>query len=106
VFNKFTERNWKILDAAREVAKELGRSVAEISLNWVATQPGVTSTIIGATSLKQLEANLQSITFEIPAELRQKLDDASRLEPVHPYMFFDEVLQDRIRGGVKVRKWS
>jgi aryl-alcohol dehydrogenase-like predicted oxidoreductase len=106
VFNKFTERNWKIIETVQQIAKELGRSAAEISLNWVATQPGVTSTIIGATSLKQLEANLNSITFEIPPTLRQKLDDVSGLEPVHPYMFFDELLQDRIRGGVKVRKWS
>lgn len=106
VFNKFSERNWKIIDTVQEVAKDLGRSAAEVSLNWVATQPGVTSPIIGATSLKQLESNLGAIGFKLPAELRKKLDDASRLDDAHPYMFFDEVLQDRIRGGVKVRKWS
>jgi aryl-alcohol dehydrogenase-like predicted oxidoreductase len=106
VFNKFTERNWKIIDALKEVAKELGRSPAEVALNWAATQPGVTSTIIGATKFEQLESNLASITFEIPAELRQKLDEVSRIESVHPYMFFDELLQDRVRGGVKVSKWS
>ena len=106
VFNKFTDRNWKIIDVLQEVAKQLGRSYAEVALNWVATQPGVTSAIIGATRLKQLESNLASITFEIPAELRKKLDEVSRIESVHPYMFFDEVLQDRVRGGVKVRKWS
>ncbi len=105
VFNKFTERNWKILDAVRDVAKQLGRSPAEVALNWVASQPGVTSTIIGATRLKQLESNLASLSFEIPAELRNKLDGASAIESVHPYMFFDEVLQDRVRGGVKVSKW-
>ena len=106
VFNKFTERNWNILDAVKEVAQQLGRTQAEVALNWVATQPGVTSTIIGATRLKQLESNLVAITFEIPPELRSKLDEASRIESVHPYMFFEEVLQDRVRGGVKVSKWS
>ena len=106
VFGKFTERNWQIIDVLKEIATQLGRTPAEIALNWVATQPGVTSTIIGATKLKQLEANLGSITFEVPAELRKKLDDVSRLESVHPYMFFEEVLQDRVRGGVKITKWS
>ena len=106
VFNKFTERNWKIIDVLQEAAKQLGRSPAEIALNWVATQPGVTSTIIGATKLKQLESNLASITFAIPAELRNRLDEVSRIESVHPYMFFDEVLQARVHGGVKVSKWS
>jgi aryl-alcohol dehydrogenase-like predicted oxidoreductase len=106
VFNKFTERNWKVLDAVREVAKTMDRPVAQVALNWVATQPGITSTIIGATSSRQLESNLEAIGFTIPTELRGKLDEASQMEPAYPYMFFDEVLQDRVRGGVKVRKWS
>ncbi len=106
VFNKFSERNWKVLETAQKVAKQLNRSVAQVALNWVATQPGITSTILGATKLKQLEDNLGAIGFEIPAELRQQLDEASRLEPAHPYVFFDEVLQDRVRGGVKVARWS
>jgi aryl-alcohol dehydrogenase-like predicted oxidoreductase len=105
-FDKFTERNWKILDTLKEVANTLGRSPAEAAVNWVATQPGITSTIIGARTLAQLQANLRSLDFEIPAELRKKLDDISRLEQAHPYMFFEEVLQDRVRGGTKVRKWS
>ncbi len=106
VFNKLTERNWAILDAEKEAAHHLGRSPAEVALNWVATQPGITSTIIGTTKLKQLESNLAAITFEIPTELRQKLDEVSSIESVHPYMFFEDVLQDRVRGGVKVSRWS
>ncbi len=106
VFNKFTERNWKVLDSLQEVAKTIGRSPAQVALNWVATQPGVTSTIIGATKLSQLEDNLAALSFEIPPELRQKLDNASALEPIHPYMFFGDVLQSRVRGGVTVRKWG
>ncbi|MGA9566288.1 MAG: aldo/keto reductase [Candidatus Korobacteraceae bacterium] len=105
-FKKFTERNWQILDAVLEVAKQLNRPAAQVALNWVATQPGVTSTIIGATKLAQLEDNLAALSFEIPVELRAKLDAASQLEPTHPYMFFSGVLQERIHGGVKVRKWS
>src|SRR5208337_654459 len=46
VFERFTECNWKIVDVLMGVAKQIGRPPAEIELNWVATQPGVTSTII------------------------------------------------------------
>jgi aryl-alcohol dehydrogenase-like predicted oxidoreductase len=106
VFQKFTERNWRVLDSLQEVAKQMGRPPAQVALNWVATQPGVTSTIIGATKLKQLEDNLAALSFEIPPELRQKLDQAGALEAIHPYMFFEDVLQGRVRGGVKVRRWS
>src|SRR5664279_4073367 len=87
-FKKFTERNFRILDALVEVAQALNRPAAQVALNWVVTQPGVTSTIIGAT------------------KLRSKLDAASQLEAAHPYMFFSGVLQDRVNGGVKVRRWS
>lgn len=105
VFHKFTERNWKIIDALEAVAKELGRSMAQVALHWAATQPGITSTILGATRKQQLEDNLASLEFTIPAELRQKLNEASALEPAHPYMFFEELLQGRINGGVTVHKW-
>ena len=83
----------------------MGRTPAEVALNWVVTQPGITSTIIGATSMKQLESNLAAIEFKIPAELRQQLDTVSSIEAVHPYVFFEKVLQDRIAGGVKVSGW-
>ncbi len=105
-FKKFTERNYQILEVLQEVAKELDRPAAQVALNWVATQPGVTSTIIGATKLLQLEDNLAALSFEIPAELRAKLDTASQLDSAHPYMFFEGVLQERIHGGVTVKKWK
>jgi aryl-alcohol dehydrogenase-like predicted oxidoreductase len=105
-FNKFTERNWRILDVIQEVAKQTGHTPAEVALNWVAHQPGVTSTIIGATSLKQLDANLNAITLEVSEEAHKKLDEVSQLDAAHPYMFFDGVLQNRVRGGTRIRKWS
>jgi len=105
-FKKFTERNWRILDSLLEVAKATGRPAAQVALNWVVTQPGVTSTIIGATKLSQLEDNLAALSFAIPAKLRDELDAVSELEPAHPYMFFSGILQERIHGGVTVRRWD
>ena len=105
-FKKFTERNYRILDSLLEVAKLLDRPAAQVALNWVATQSGVTSTIIGATKLAQLDDNLAALSFEIPSELRMKLDTASELEAAHPYMFFTGVLQERVHGGVNVKHWS
>jgi hypothetical protein len=106
LFQRFTERNWRILDVVLDVAKRMKKSPAQIALNWVATQPGVTSTIIGATKLSQLEDNLAAIEFEIPADLRTRLDEASAIEPVHPYLFFTEAMQSRITGGAQVQSWT
>jgi aryl-alcohol dehydrogenase-like predicted oxidoreductase len=107
LFERFTDRNWGIVDALLEVAKQLGRPPAEVALNWVATQPGVTSTILGMTKVAQLDSNLASLDFEIPLELRACLDNASALDPTaHPYVFFGPKLQARIRGDLSIRPWT
>jgi aryl-alcohol dehydrogenase-like predicted oxidoreductase len=104
-FNRFQERNWKVLDAVVSVAKQLGKPPAQVALNWVTTQPGITSTILGARTSTQLEDNLAAISFEIPADLRKQLTDASAIEPGHPYLFFTPMLQARIGGGTSINPW-
>jgi hypothetical protein len=89
-----------------DVAKKLGKTRAQVALNWVATQPGITSPILGATKLSQLEDNLGAIEFSIPAELRKSLDDASAMERGAPYGFFEPMLQSWISGGTALRPWS
>jgi aryl-alcohol dehydrogenase-like predicted oxidoreductase len=106
IFNRFTDRNWRIVDALQDVAKQFGKPPAQVALNWVATQPGVTSTILGASKMAQLEDNLAAIEFTIPAELRKRLDEASTPELTHPYNFFVPFTQSRISGGVAVRPWT
>jgi aryl-alcohol dehydrogenase-like predicted oxidoreductase len=107
IFERCTERNWKILDVLLEVSKAIGRPPAEVALNWVATQPGVTSTIIGTTKLVQLESNLSSLDFEIPTELRARLDRAGELDlTVQPYVFFSPTLQARVKGNFAIRPWT
>lgn len=105
-FNKFTERNWRVLDALIDVSAQLKMPAAQVALNWVATQPGVTSTIIGATSVKQLDANIASLDFTIPSGLRDKLDEASAIELLHPYVFFGGEINKMISGGTDVRAWT
>jgi len=105
VFHKFTDRNWELLDTLRSVAQRLERKTSQVALNWVIGQPGVTSTILGARTRDQLEDNLGALDFEIPVELQRELDEASKLDLVHPYMFFEPFTQARITGGVPVRKW-
>ncbi len=106
VFQKFTDRNWKILDVLLEVAEGVGRSPAEIALSWLVHRPGVTSTIIGATKLAQLESNLAALDLALPPEATARLDEVSALEPAHPYMFFSGTIQGMVHGGVRVRPWS
>ena len=106
IFHRFTTRNWEILKVLLDVSKELNRPASQVSLNWVATQPGITSTIIGASKLSQLEDNLRYAEFEIPAELRKRLDEVSAIEQSHPYGFFTPPFQGWIAGGTGLKPWS
>jgi len=106
VFEKLTDRNFRILDVLLEVAQKVGRPPAEVALNWAVTQPGVSSVIIGATKTSQIESNLRALDFTIPPELRARLDEGSRPERAHPYMFFGQPFTDMINGNVPVRGWS
>ncbi|MEV4758472.1 aldo/keto reductase [Micromonospora sp. NPDC049559] len=83
-----TDRDWRVVDALERVADELGRSMAQVAINWVATQPAVGSVIIGASSAEQLTANLAALDFEIPPEARHRLDEAGAPEPAAPYRMF------------------
>ncbi|MCW2859397.1 MAG: yajO3 [Actinoallomurus sp.] len=98
----FTARTWRIVDVLSEVAREIGRSPAEVALNWVTRRPGVASTLVGATKLEQLEENLRSIEFELPPELDERLEEASRIDPVYPYYFSGPATQPVINGGTTV----
>ncbi|NET60674.1 MAG: aldo/keto reductase [Symploca sp. SIO2E6] len=102
VFNKFTQKNWAIVTELEMVAKELNRSMAQVALNWVVNRPAVASVIIGATKLRQLQDNLRTLEFEIPAQLQQRLDEVSRPETHFPYTFFEPSLQGMINGGATV----
>ncbi|MEU1686628.1 aldo/keto reductase [Micromonospora sp. NPDC005707] len=82
------DRDWRVIEALEKVAGELGRSMAQVALDWVATQPGVGSVIIGASSPEQVDGNLAALDFEIPAELRDRLDRASAVPPAGPYSMF------------------
>lgn len=103
---RFSEKNWKILDVLLEVSRELNRAPAHVALNWAATQPGITSTILGASKLAQLEDNLSAIEFTIPTEARRRLNEASVPESVHPYVFFEPFIQGMIHGGASVSAWT
>lgn len=90
------ERDWAVIEALEQVAGELGRSMAQVAVNWVATQPAIGSVIIGASSAGQLDANLAALDFTIPAELRDRLAQAGAPEPGGPYAMFTPQYQSWI----------
>ncbi len=81
-----TERTWKIIDVVRNIATGRGVSMAEVAVAWVTTRPGVTSTILGARTLEQLETNLRAADLQLNRQETAELDAASDLRSAdYPY---------------------
>jgi aryl-alcohol dehydrogenase (NADP+) len=71
------QRTWEVIDAVRKAAGERGVSMAEIALAWVRDRPTVTSTILGARTVGQLQTNLRAADLHLTAAEAAALDTAS-----------------------------
>jgi aryl-alcohol dehydrogenase-like predicted oxidoreductase len=78
------ERTWKILDAMAPMAKAHDCSPARIALAWLLTKPVVTSVIIGAKRLDQLQDNLAAVDLHLSGDEIKQLDEVSALPPEYP----------------------
>ena len=81
-----TDRTWHVIDAVQKVAEDRGVSMAEAAIAWVTARPGVSSTILGARTVSQLEANLRAAGLRLSPAETAALDAASDPHPAdYPY---------------------
>jgi len=78
------ERTWTILEAMDPIAKTRGCSPARLSLAWLLAKPVVTSVIIGAKRLDQLQDNLAAVELTLTQDELRKMDEVSSLAPEYP----------------------
>jgi aryl-alcohol dehydrogenase-like predicted oxidoreductase len=76
---------YRVVDALDEIAKETGKSVPQIALNWLLQRPTVSNVVIGARNEEQLKQNLGAVGWNLTKEQVAKLDAASDVTPVYPY---------------------
>tara|TARA_Y100001933_G_scaffold242653_1_gene270558 strand:+ start:1147 stop:2226 length:1080 start_codon:yes stop_codon:yes gene_type:complete len=95
------DRDYKIIDVLLEVAEEAGASPAEVALKWVQDRDGVTSTIIGARTLEQLDANLNALDVTLTDEQTRKLDEVSEQTKPFPHEFVNNI-KTVIQGGTTI----
>jgi aryl-alcohol dehydrogenase-like predicted oxidoreductase len=74
-----------VIDALEEIAKETGKTVPQIALNWLLQRPTVSTLVIGARNEEQLRQNLDAVGWNLTTEQVAKLDAASNVTPVYPY---------------------
>ncbi|KZV15123.1 oxidoreductase [Dorcoceras hygrometricum] len=100
--DKFTPRNWAIVGAVEQAAREHRLSMAQVAIQWAARRPSIGSVILGARTLEQFEDNLAALDRPLPDEALRTLDEVSALPLQFPYSFFEQAQQERIHGGVAV----
>ena len=76
---------YKVVDAADEIAKETGKTIAQIALNWLLQRPTVANVIMGARNEEQLRQNLGATGWNLTPQQVAKLDAASATTLVYPY---------------------
>ncbi len=92
----------RIVVAMREVAKAHGVSVARVALAWVRQKPFVTSTIIGAKTLAQLNDNLEAVTLTLSPDEIAKLDEISADRLQYPHWMIKRNNATRVPTGEPV----
>ncbi|AGC43787.1 aldo/keto reductase [Myxococcus stipitatus DSM 14675] len=92
VQSALSEKTYAVVDALEIIAREQGTTVARVALAWVQSQPGVSSTIIGARRLSQLEDNVGALDVRLTAEQLARLDALTKpafgfpqsMQPIFP----------------------
>ena len=76
---------YKVVDALDAVAKETGKTVPQIALNWLLQRPTVATVIVGARTEDQLRQNLGAVGWTLTSEQIERLDAASAKPAAYPY---------------------
>ena len=76
---------YRVVDALDEVARQTGKTVPQIALNWLLQRPSVATVIIGARNEEQLRENLGAVGWSLSPEQVAMLDAASAMTPAYPY---------------------
>jgi aryl-alcohol dehydrogenase-like predicted oxidoreductase len=76
---------FEVIDAMDEVAKETGKTIPQIALNWLLQRPTVANLIVGARNEEQLKQNLGAVGWDLTAEHVKKLEAASSVPQIYPY---------------------
>jgi aryl-alcohol dehydrogenase-like predicted oxidoreductase len=76
---------YRVVDALDDVAKETGKSVPQVALNWLLQRPTVATLVIGARNEEQLRQNIEAVGWNLSPAQVAKLDTASSMPRTYPY---------------------
>jgi aryl-alcohol dehydrogenase-like predicted oxidoreductase len=84
------ERNFRVVDAAGEIAEARGATIAQVAIAWLLGTAGITAPIIGPRTMEQLEELLGADGLELTDEERERLEAPAPPPPVYPQRMLRE----------------
>ncbi|MHB8627762.1 MAG: aldo/keto reductase [Aggregatilineales bacterium] len=75
-----TDKGFALIDALQEMGQARGKTIAQMALGWQLTQPFVTSPIVGANTVQQLEESLGAVGLRLTEEEMKRLDDLTETD--------------------------
>ncbi|MBW2942674.1 aldo/keto reductase [Zhongshania aquimaris] len=99
---RLTARALDIAAVVGEVAAELRCESAQVALAWTLQNPAVTSPVIGARTMSQLQSNLGALKVEFSADQLSRLHEVSRVDTVFPHTMIDTDTGNMMLGNINV----
>ena len=89
------EQLYAIVDLLDALARETGRTISQVALNWVLSRPTISTVVVGARNEAQLKENLGAVEFKLAPEQIKRLDEASVRPLAYPYWHQRRTSSDR-----------
>jgi aryl-alcohol dehydrogenase-like predicted oxidoreductase len=98
------EKGYAVVDKLREIAKAHNASPAQIALAWLLRKRGVTSILVGANKVAQLEDNLGAVKIKLAVEQMTQLDELTAPGPLYPHWFTARVQDQPVMEALQRAK--
>ena len=103
-FDRDDERARRVVSEVQAVAREVGRSPAQVALAWLRQRPVPVIPIVGARRLEQFRDNLACLDLQINTSQVERLDTASQIELGFPHDFYgSDLVKGLVHGGLRDR---
>ena len=94
------ERGYDLLEIMKQIAAAHNASPAQVAIAWLLSRPGVSSILLGATRLSQLEDNLASAHWALSDEQLRMLEELTRPTPIYPNWFNERIFDAQAKTAL------